>query len=195
MTFLREMNIKVALSWLISLGGVAALILLCVTSISARDFILQNAMPQEIIGSLMGNPTLSGLYFLCAILFGLIIKWPFFKEITGNTWKKALLPLVTSNLISLVVLAGLFFTVFIFIVLFAVILSKMYETFVLVFSNVALILIIFPPLFVIMEMTVLFVLFEKVFEWSWKNFIYLCAAQTLYLGFLILFSIYVLPIL
>lgn len=195
MTFLREMNIKVALSWLISLGGVAALILLCVTSISARDFILQNTMPQEIIGSLMGNPTLSGLYLLCAILFGLIIKWPFFKEITGNTWKKALLPLVTSNLISLVVLAGLFFTVFIFIVLFAVILSKMYETFVLVFSNVALILIIFPPLFVIMEMTVLFVLFEKVFEWSWKNFIYLCAAQTLYLGFLILFSIYILPIL
>jgi len=98
-------------------------------------------------------------------------------------------------MISLIALLGLFYTVFIFIILFAVILSKMYETFVLFFSNVALILIIFPPLFALMEMTTLFVIFEKVFAWSWKNFIYLCAGQTLFLGFLALFSIYVLPIL
>ncbi len=155
----------------------------------------QNTIPGEIFGSFMENPALSGLYLLCAILFGLIIKWPFFKEITGYSWNKALLPLVTSNLISLGGLAGLHFTAGIFILLAVVILSKMFETFVLVFVNVALTITYLPALFAIMEMTVLFVIFEKVFEWSWKNFIYLCAGQTLYLGFLVLFSVYVLPIL
>ncbi len=179
MTFLREMNMKVFLSLLIFVVGTTA------SCWYMSPHITDEYYSAVFLWRYGSHPV--DLYWI--IPLGLLLKWPFMKEVTGYSWTQSLKPLIVVNFISFLSVA---FSALILMLIFAIVMGAVGWLFGFFEFQASIHELIIPLMITIaaaiVEMTALFVIFEKVFEWNWKNFIYLCAGQTLYLGLLLLLA-------